>query len=237
MNTLPPNWARVTLKDCCVRPEYGFTASASREDVGPKFLRITDIQDGRVDWTKVPYVAAPATLGDFKLKQGDIVVARIGATTGKAFLIDDSPDALFASYLIRIRTKPGTSPEFISFYFQSRQYWNQINQSKGGRLKGGVNIPILESLSLPLPPLQEQRAIAHVLQMVQKAKEARKRELALERERKAALMDYLFTHGAQGEGSKKTEIGEIPESWELTSVSGVNYSFPSTTTRIPDGLC
>jgi type I restriction enzyme S subunit len=190
--------------------------------VGSKFLRITDIQDGRVDWAKVPYVAASSfTNSELKLKQGDIVVARIGATTGKAFLVDNCPDALFASYLIRIRTQPGTSPEFLSFYFQSDQYWNQINQSKGGRLKGGVNIPILENLSLPLPPLPEQRAIAHALQTVQKAKEARQRELAMERERKAALMQYLFTHGTRGEKTKQTEIGEIPDGWAVRELDEV----------------
>ncbi|HXJ03674.1 MAG TPA: restriction endonuclease subunit S [Candidatus Acidoferrum sp.] len=230
--TLPTHWTKATLKDCCLRPKYGFTASASSEPVGWKFLRITDIQDGRVDWTKVPYVATSSEAnGDLKLKRGDIVIARIGATTGKAFLIDDCPDALFASYLIRIRTKPSTSPEFLSFYFQSDQYWSQINQSKGGRLKGGVNIPILESLSLPLPPLEEQRAIAHVLQTVQKAKEARQRELVLERERKAALMKYLFTHGIRGSKTKMTEIGEIPENWQLVEAGGIadigNGSTPS----------
>jgi type I restriction enzyme S subunit len=45
--------------------------------------------------------------------------------------------------------------------------------------------------------------------------EARQRELALERERKAALMEHLFTHGTRGEQTKQTEIGEIPESWQV----------------------
>jgi type I restriction enzyme S subunit len=222
MKTIPPHWKKATLKDCCLRPEYGFTASASSEAVGSKFLRITDIQDGRVDWTTVPYLAASsAANGELKLKKGDLVVARIGATTGKAFLIDNCPDALFASYLIRIRTKPGTSPEFVNFYFQSDEYWNQINQSKGGRLKGGVNIPILENLSIPLPPFEEQRAIAHLLATVQQAKEARQRELALERERKAALMEHLFSHGTRGERTKKTEFGSIPESWKVSTLGAL----------------
>ena len=65
------------------------------------------------------------------------------------------------------------------------------------------------------PPLPEQRAIAHVLQTIQEAKFTRQREITLERERKAALMDYLFSHGTKGESRKQTEIGEIPESWEV----------------------
>ena len=66
-----------------------------------------------------------------------------------------------------------------------------------------------------LPPLPEQRAIAHVLRAVQQAREARQRELALERERKAALMEHLFRHGTRGEPTKQTEIGEMPESWKV----------------------
>src|SRR2546427_12393197 len=61
----------------------------------------------------------------------------------------------------------------------------------------------------------EQRAIARALRTVQEAKEARQRELTLERERKAALMEFLFTHGTRGEPRKQTEIGGIPESWQV----------------------
>lgn len=62
---------------------------------------------------------------------------------------------------------------------------------------------------------EEQRAIAHVLRTVQQAREARQREIELERERKAALMQHLFTHGMLGEPRKQTEIGEMPESWQV----------------------
>ena len=79
----------------------------------------------------------------------------------------------------------------------------------------------MKSLIIPLPPLPEQRAIAHALQTIQEAKAARQRELALERERKAALMDYLFSYGTKGEPRKQTEIGEIPESWEVVELNQV----------------
>ena len=66
---------------------------------------------------------------------------------------------------------------------------------------------------VPLPPLPEQRAIAYVLRAVQAAREARQREVNLERERKATLMAHLFTHGTRGEPTKLTPMGEIPKSW------------------------
>ena len=216
MSPIPTPWQRVTLKECCVRPDYGYTASASNVPTATRFLRITDIQDGRVEWDKVPYVGIMNNLTNgSRLVAGDIVIARIGATTGKAFLIHECPQAVFASYLIRVRAKSNVSPEFLNFFFQSADYWNQINQRKGGRLKGGVNIPNLESLSLLLPPLPEQQVIARTLQTIQDAKDARQHELELEREGKGALMEHLFTCGTRGEATKKSEIGEIPESWPV----------------------
>ena len=79
----------------------------------------------------------------------------------------------------------------------------------------------LQEFSVVCPPLPEQRAIAHILQTIQDAKATRQREIALERERKAALMDFLFSHGTKGEPRKKTEIGEIPESWQVVQLTEI----------------
>lgn len=72
-----------------------------------------------------------------------------------------------------------------------------------------------KAIPIHLPPLPEQRAIAQALRAVEEAREACRRELELERERKAALMEHLFTYGTRGEPTKQTEIGEMPGSWEI----------------------
>jgi len=81
--------------------------------------------------------------------------------------------------------------------------------------------PDLEDYAVWLPPLPEQRAIAATLRAVQDTREARRRELALERERKAALMEDLFTCGTRGEPCKQTEIGPMPQSWEVVLLDSV----------------
>ena len=104
---------------------YGYTESAASEPIYPRFLRITDIQNDRVDWDSVPYCKIEsADLPKYRLASGDIVFARTGVTAGKSFLVDNSPEAVFASYLIRLRLLDKT---FIAFQiawklFQSR--WN-----------------------------------------------------------------------------------------------------------------
>jgi type I restriction enzyme S subunit len=78
-----------------------------------------------------------------------------------------------------------------------------------------------KQIVLPFPPLSEQQAIAHILQTIQNAIQTRRKELDLERERKAALMQHLFTHGTRNEPTKQSEVGEIPESWEIVPFDSI----------------
>ncbi len=144
---------------------YGFTQSASDEPIGPRFLRITDIQNDKVDWNSVPYCKLePADFQKFRLNNGDIVFARTGATTGKSFLVNDPPDAVFASYLIRLRLlDKSLMPEFISLFFQTPGYWRSIKDGTSGSAQGGVNASKLGELFIPIPQLAEQQRIVAIL--------------------------------------------------------------------------
>lgn len=191
---MPESWQVVKLGTHVEKPAYGYTASATSKPVGPKFLRITDIQETGVDWDSVPYCScAEDKEGQYVLKEDDLVIARIGATTGKAYLINGCPESVFASYLIRLRTKPSLLARYLSMFLQTRNYWTQINQNKGGRLKGGVNIPVLQSLRLPLPPLDEQVTISEVLGACAEKQISLQREIALLEELFRAMLEELMT--------------------------------------------
>lgn len=158
-------WQKVLLDDIAESIDYGVTASACAEPVGPKFLRITDIQDGFVDWNSVPWCSGD-TRGVQKalLETGDIVFARTGATTGKSFLIKECPkEAVFASYLIRVRLKDVADARYVAHYFRAPDYWRQITASARGAGQPGVNATSLSQLEIPLPLLGEQRRIAEIL--------------------------------------------------------------------------
>ena len=144
---------------------YGYTESASSEPVGPRFLRITDIQDDRVDWDRVPFCKIEsADLPKYCLASGYIVFARTGATTGKSFLVNDPPSAVFASYLIRLRLlDQQLLPEFVSLFFQTAGYWQSIKEGSSGSAQGGFNATKLGELRIPVPPLSEQRRIVGLL--------------------------------------------------------------------------
>ena len=160
MRHVPPTWCATTVAEIADPLRYGYTASATPEAAGPRMLRITDIQNGQVDWARVPRCEiAPDKQGHFLLSPGDIVFARTGGTVGKSFLIREVPEpAVFASYLIKVAPTRGVEPRYLYWFFQSLDYWEQIALKKGG-LQGNVNAKTLGSIELPIAPTNEQRRI------------------------------------------------------------------------------
>src|SRR3990170_653698 len=160
MPELPEGWCWATVGDLARNIQYGYTESAREESVGPKFLRITDIQYGRVNWDSVPYCKiSDQEIDKYILKPGDIVFARTGATTGKSYLITDCPKTVFASYLIRLRLPETIDAKYFALFLDSPIYWAQIMTVRKGSAQPGVNATILATLTVPLPPLTEQRRI------------------------------------------------------------------------------
>ncbi len=65
---------------------YGYTASANPAFKEVRLLRITDIQNSRVDWTSVPGCEIDASkLESYELSNGDLLIARTGGTIGKSY--------------------------------------------------------------------------------------------------------------------------------------------------------
>ncbi len=158
---LPKGWRWVKLGDYCQQIDYGYTASANFNITEPRFLRITDIQNGNVVWEKVPGCEiTPQEEKSNLLVDGDIVFARTGATTGKSFLIKNPPRAVFASYLIRVRPISQIIPDFLYVFFQSDEYWRQIKLRARGGAQPNVNASLLSEIHIPLAPLEEQKRIA-----------------------------------------------------------------------------
>ncbi len=178
------SWSVVPLENLAEQIDYGLTASATDSGNGPKFLRITDIQDDRVDWATVPLCSCTIENREkYALKAGDIVFARTGATTGKSFLVRSCPlGAIFASYLIRVRPSANVDPGYLAHYFQTSDYWRYVARSSTGTAQAGVNASNLKKLPVPLPPLEEQRCIAAILDKADTVRRKRQEAIALTEE-------------------------------------------------------
>ena len=156
---LPSGWAMTTLGDVCHKPQYGWTTKAVDKPSDMRLLRTTDISKGPIDWPSVPYCAEnPPDKEKYKLQSGDIVISRAGSV-GLSALIENCPDSVFASYLIRFRVVKHLDRRYVLWSLKSPGYWKQISQESVGIALQNVNAKKLATLELPLPPLPEQRRI------------------------------------------------------------------------------
>lgn len=209
------NVQRLTIDEIALSVDYGVTASATQVDVGPQFLRITDIQDDRVDWTSVPYCETSLTEEtSAQLAPGDIVFARTGATTGKSFLIRTCPQrAVFASYLIRVRPNPSiVEPRYLSWFFQTPDYWQQVTTNASGTAQPGVNASKLRSLTVPVHPLDEQRRIADILDKANAIRRKRKETIALTEELlHSAFLEMFGDPVTNPKGWPRIQLGDLAQ--------------------------
>jgi type I restriction enzyme S subunit len=163
---LPEGWQLKRLADMCASIEYGYTASSEPEAIGPKFLRITDIVPPTIDWSTVPHCQIEKERTDkYSLREGDIVVARTGATVGYAKRINKRhPTAIYASYLVRLRPLPEMSSSMIGIFVQSDAYKSYIKSHAGGAAQPNANAKVLSGIRLTVPSDTVQRRFQAVVE-------------------------------------------------------------------------
>ena len=163
---VPESWCWVKVADISSVIAYGVSESAKSEGKF-KLLRITDIQDNVVNWNTVPYTDYPESKSEnYILQAGDILFARTGATVGKSYIVDETvpKNAIYASYLIKVRVSDMISPRYVKYFFESGFYWEQIANNSVGVGQPNVNGGSLGNLWVPIPPIREQRRIVDKLE-------------------------------------------------------------------------
>lgn len=204
------------LKDICKSIQYGYTASASNNEAGPKFLRITDIVNQIIDWDSVPYCLIDDNdIPKYRLQVGDIVVARTGNTTGYAKLIRKEVYSIFASYLIRFKINSEIAdPTFVGLVVESDLFKTFVNQIKSGTAQGGANATVLSSFPLLLPPLPTQRRIAAILSAYDDLIENNLKRIRLLEEAAQHIYREWFVH-FRFPGHERVRWGAdgLPEGW------------------------
>jgi len=158
---LPQGWEWVRLGELAVNIHYGFTASANNSVHDVRLLRITDIQNNKVNWNTVPGCEIRDTeIGKYELRDNDILIARTGGTIGKSFIVKKIPvKAVFASYLIRVIPWEILDADYIKLFLESPMYWTQLFEKSMGTGQPNVNASSLKQLKITLPPLTEQEHI------------------------------------------------------------------------------
>ena len=180
-------------------PDYGVSAAAIPYDAGlPQYLRITDIsEDGTYLCENKVSVDLVPNSGNH-LEDGDIAIARTGASVGKSYRyrLDDGK-LVFAGFLIRLRPdQRKLATAYLAQYMTTGQYWDWIGITSTRSGQPGVNSAELSSLTVPLPAddrrLREQQRIADCLTSVDDLIATEARKLGTLKIHKKGLMQQLF---------------------------------------------
>lgn len=197
VNGLPEGWERKPLAELCESIDYGYTASAEAGDVGPKFLRITDIVPDVIDWSTVPHCRIEEDrFKKFRLIEGDIVIARTGATVGYAKRINKrNPDAVFASYLVRLRLNSDVDSVMAGIFLESEDYKKYVQSRVGGAAQPNANAKVLSAVEMVVPTPRIQRAFREIVEPLVDQRET----LQEQNQRLKAARDLLLPRLMSGE--------------------------------------
>jgi type I restriction enzyme S subunit len=161
---IPEGWRVGTLGELSEKPQYGYTASAREEPVGPKFLRITDINKlSWIDWSTVPFCEiGQEDLEQYRLHPGDVLIARM-ADPGHGVVIEEEVEAVFASYLIRFRLKDHAYVRYIQYWLRSDGYWDLVASRHAGTTRASLNAQVLSTFQVIIPPKQIVSAFGEIV--------------------------------------------------------------------------
>lgn len=187
------------------------------------FITPVDLQGGPIRRTARTITKAGLKVSK-ALPKGTVVVSCIGYI-GKVGVID-SPVAVTNQQINAVIVNNTIGDNWYLAY--TLMHLEPILNSRA-RV---TTVPILnksnfQRILIPLPPLPEQRAIAYVLRTVQRAKEATERVITALKELKKSLMKHLFTYGplpldqADQVPLKETEIGPVPEHWNVVQLGEI----------------
>lgn len=162
---LPKDWCWERWGNISFSIVYGYNAPA--EDHGDiRMVRISDIQDNKVIWEKVPFCSIQAKdIETYLLKPNDILFARTGGTVGKSYIVNDVPyPSIYAGYLIRTQYSNLLCPQYLKFFMESPLYWDELKEGTTATAQPNCNGKKLAAMLLPIPPALEQARIVAKLE-------------------------------------------------------------------------
>lgn len=226
---VPEHWTIMELERCAI-VQTGVAKGRKLHGgrtVELPYLRVANVQDGYLDLSEMKHIELrELEVEQYTLRPGDVVVTEGGDfdKLGRGFVWDGQiPTCVHQNHIFAIRANRSLlMSEYLAYLIQSR-YGKSYFLSVAHKTTNlaSINSTKLKAFPVPLPSLSEQQAIAQTMKTVQDVIQVRRHEAGLERERKAALMQHLFTYGTRGEPTKQAEIGEIPASWQVVHLRDV----------------
>jgi restriction endonuclease S subunit len=228
----PEEWSLHTIEDVAHFARELSWAKRDETDKGNGSLvvSIPNIRDGYIDFeSKFNHYLACKVPESKQLSIGDIVfVGSSGSlqNVGRNAKVRElpGPSVAFASFTFKATPDQDVvDPDFFYYLVNSDlvPFADYCSRAADGKFNFQL-IDFKSKQQLRLPRKKEQQSIVEVLSTVQQAIEQQERLIRTTTELKQALMQKLFTEGLHGEAQKETEIGAVPESWEVKGLGDLD---------------
>jgi type I restriction enzyme S subunit len=170
---------------------------------------------------------------------GDVLFATVRPTLKRVALVPEHLHDQIAStgYIVLRANSVDLDSRYLYFRLLTDEFIRRMRELERGASYPAVRDTDVLNEEIPLPPVAEQRKIARVLGLVQWATEQQERLLQRTTELKKTLLHQLFTQGLRGEPQKQTDIGPVPESWQVVplidAVEGIDYGISAPIPKTP----
>jgi len=184
--------------------------------------------------TELPGAEAPSRARKV-IQAGDVLFATVRPTLKRVALVpDDLHDQIASTGFIVLRSDAlRLDSRYLYYRLLTDAFTQRMSELERGASYPAVRDSDILNEKIARPRIPEQRKIAGVLGLVQRAMEQQERLIALTAELKKALLHQLFTQGLRGGPQKQTEIGPVPQSWEVVTIGDL-FKFSSGKSRPDD---
>ena len=220
MSKLLNGWKRTVLGELS-KTTSGGTPSRKRKDYYDgtiPWVKSGELNDGYIENTDEHISEIGLKNSSAKLfSPGTLLIALYGATVGKTSLLRTS--AATNQAVCGITPSAILNTEYLRYHLVFLR--PKLLGHRYGGAQPNISQQIIRNLEVDYPPLPEQKKIAHILTTVKRAIDVQERIIQVTTELKKALMHKLFTEGLRNEPQKQTEIGPVPESWEVRKLGNI----------------
>lgn len=216
-------WKKSNLGNISSNEMYGMNSAAKDYDGFNKYIRITDISETSNKFIPNPLTSPDGDLEDkYKLKKGDIVFARTGASTGKTYLYDDNDRNLyFAGFLIKFHID-NADPKFIFYNTLKEEYLNWVSVMSVRSGQPGINSNEYKKLPIILPSLDEQNKISNFLTSIDKKIDLLERKHQFYQEFKKFLMQQIFTQKLRFDDNCQYKTKQVKDFLIESKIEGID---------------
>ena len=187
-------WMKCKFGEIATGFDYGMNAAAKPYDGQNKYIRITDIDEASSTYNNSSIVSPDGILSEnYVVNEGDILLARTGASTGKSYLYRKSDGKLYyAGFLIRANVAEH-NPYFVFSQLHTHRYWRWVSIMSARSGQPGINS--LEYASFPIftTTLKEENKISSLLSLIDERIATQNKIIEDLKKLKSAICEKLFS--------------------------------------------